>query len=755
MTPILRLAAVAAVFALSGLAAAPTLARTNHALIAAATEYPNLPRGQWLNGPVNDALLVRDFLLGNAPVPFAAANIEVLATAPGFANPTRQAVLDALQRLATRVAPGDFVYLQLSGHGSSQPTDDPGEADGRDELYLPSDVRLPTAGEQTLPNAITDNEIGAALDRIRAAGAFVWAIFDFCQSGTATRRAPTDGDGFIDRGLDPAALGLPPAAPASVGKAKRERIAPVDSHELAAPATGAQMGGLVAFFAAQSSESTQERIFFEPQSNGSVTEVTYGIFTHTLFTALARNPNLTYRQLGQSVLQQYSGDNRTKPTPMFEGDLDAPVFDSDEQAPRRQWVVTVAEDGTISIPAGQLHGLTTGARLDVLPAPGADTTLGILEVENAGPLRSTLRPAADARGDTIARAAIPKGGFVRLAALNFDFELRVARPAEGSADARYLAVLNAALDRVAGDSNRPLNLKLVDAGAPADLRLALGTEKDIAPVGGVSATAASPPQLWLLEADAAVSATATPAKIVLPAALSATPDLRLIERLAGNLVTIYRAMGLARLGATNSYRPTDISVDFYLQQSGSAAIAPMQMEATPVLAPGDQIHLGFTNTSGRAADLNILYVDADYGITLLCRTRVESKGRIFQPLKVVGDSRGAVERMIAVVTEAERFGQQEDLGFLVQRGVKKGGGGSGAGLSALLARLGNGGSSGKTGSSASSSSMAAPEPRGAVSVYPLEVLAGRAAETEIHDPRALAEAPPLREACDTTAANAG
>jgi hypothetical protein len=42
---------------------------------------------------------------------------------------------------------------------------------------------------------------------------------------------------------------------------------------------------------------------------------------------------MTYRQLGQAILQQYAADARNKPTPLFDGDLDAPVFGTKEAAP--------------------------------------------------------------------------------------------------------------------------------------------------------------------------------------------------------------------------------------------------------------------------------------------------------------------------------------------------------------------------------------------------------------------------------------
>ena len=66
-----------------------------------------------------------------------------------------------------------------------------------------------------------------------------------------------------------------------------------------------------------------------PLPKGVTDAPRFGLFTFTILSKLAENPNVTYRQLGQAVLQQYSADSRTRPTPLFEGELDARVFGTD------------------------------------------------------------------------------------------------------------------------------------------------------------------------------------------------------------------------------------------------------------------------------------------------------------------------------------------------------------------------------------------------------------------------------------------
>ena len=60
-----------------------------------------------------------------------------------------------------------------------------------------------------VPNAITDNELGAAIGRIRAKGAFVWAVFDNCHSGTITRGNAGKLPGERSRQIKPEGLGIP------------------------------------------------------------------------------------------------------------------------------------------------------------------------------------------------------------------------------------------------------------------------------------------------------------------------------------------------------------------------------------------------------------------------------------------------------------------------------------------------------------------------------------------------------------------
>src|SRR5690606_30707049 len=104
-------------------------------------------------------------------------------------SPTRAAITGELERLGVVVEPGDAVLIVYSGHGARQPDASGDEADGYDEILLPADIGVWESETSQVENAISDDEIGTYLTRIRERGAFVWVIVDACYSGTVTRAA--------------------------------------------------------------------------------------------------------------------------------------------------------------------------------------------------------------------------------------------------------------------------------------------------------------------------------------------------------------------------------------------------------------------------------------------------------------------------------------------------------------------------------------------------------------------------------------
>ena len=405
----MRLPSLAPLTAVLALAfSLPALARDNYALLVGASEYTNLDKRFWLAGPANDIDLVRTYLTLNETVPFDPANITVLADGvAGGTPPTLAAIRTGMAALQARLKPGDFVYLHFSGHGTQAPAQDPdSELDGLDELFLPVDIGLWNDTTGAVENGLVDDEIGTMIAGLRGTGATVWAVFDSCHSGTVTRAAP-GGDDVRLRKLDPTALGLAedrldaartPIQTRAVNPRAQDEP-PVDT------AASDGDGTFVAFYAAQSNEATPEKRL----PKGKPGRRSQGVFTYTIFETLADHPGITYRQLGEEVLRRYATESRARATPMFVGDLDAPVFGASGAGRVRQWPLTGTGDTVAALSAGRLHGLDDGTRLAILasPADPDDAALGYVEVADPDMFTATLVPVAEAGKPAPALADLP------------------------------------------------------------------------------------------------------------------------------------------------------------------------------------------------------------------------------------------------------------------------------------------------------------------------------------------------------------
>ncbi len=323
-----------------------------------------------LKGPPNDVRLIRDALAARG-----VRDVTVLADhVAGAARPTRAAILSALEAKAEGSGPGDFVYVHLSGHGSRQRDLNGDETDGQDEVFLPSDAGNKARGTGLFVNAITDDEIGTAMDAIRATGANVWLVMDSCNSGTGLRAG---GDRVAVRYVAPPD-GMPPPV----------RGEPRD--EAGGPALP---GGIVAFYAAQSTERAHELDF----GGTGAADDWYGLFSSRLAARLERG-DWSFRQLFLAVLgdmndRSIPGGARLQ-TPLWEGDLiDAPLFgEAPVSGPRRFPV-----DGD-RIAAGHVEGLPDGTVVGLVRAANAPAGdwIGRAQVTGATARSARLTPVDEA-----------------------------------------------------------------------------------------------------------------------------------------------------------------------------------------------------------------------------------------------------------------------------------------------------------------------------------------------------------------------
>lgn len=619
-------------------------ARENYAILIGASTYPNLAERYWLVGPANDVDLVRQYLVSNPAVPFVGENITLLADGvEGGTPPTLAAIRQAMADLAGRLQPGDFVYLHFSGHGSQSPAVDPdSELDGLDELFLPVDIGPWDDSVGQVQNALVDDEIGEMIGALRATGASVWAVFDSCHSGTVTRAAPGGSDDVRLRKLEPSALGIPDGAMQAVQSralAPREQAAsPVDA------VVGS--GSFVAFFAAQTNETTPEKRL----PRGLPERRSQGVFTYTLFEALASRPGLTYRQLGQEVLRRYAVENLARSTPLFEGDLDTPVFAGEGAAAVRQWPLTVEGD-VLSMPAGRLHGVVEGAVLAILGSP-VDTleqALGFVEVASAGAFEAEIVPVAHAGRYAPVVDELPRGAYLRKLSESLDFGLTVAMPEVGSVPAEQLAdaMMIALENELLGARTR-----IVEAGAEADLRLAVLPDSP------------RPAAIWVLPATGLVD----------EADLAATPSVdtegktpgELADVLADTLTRIGRVQNLLKLGGVYGGGALDVEVQLQTRSPDLPLLRDLAAIPVPRLVPDDEVHVLAQNNEATPVDLNVLYVGSDFSITHMFSGRLQPGDRLKQGLLRITDEAFGRDRVILLLSPAAPQSAVEDLSFLEQ-----------------------------------------------------------------------------------------
>ncbi|MDZ4069245.1 MAG: caspase family protein [Tabrizicola sp.] len=565
------------------LTALPALARENHALLIGANQYPALEERWWLKGPANDVQLVATYLTSEAPVRFAVENVTVLSDGvAGAEAPTLAAIRGAFAELTAEVQPGDFVYLHFSGHGTQAPALDPAtELDGLDELFLPVDIGPWSDQVGAVENALVDDEIGALIDGLRARGAHVWAVFDSCHSGTATR-AVEAGDEVRVRQLPPEALGIDmDGVEVTRSVEPRATEAPFDA--------GTGEGSFVAFFAAQTNEVTPEKNL----PKGKPGRKPQGVFTWTLMEVLAEYPNATYGQVGQEVLRRYAVKNLAKSTPLFEGDLDQVVFGGAGGARVSQWQAEVSDAG-FTIPAGVLHGLSEGAVLAVMgSAADADAdALGFVELTSVETFASVA--VGVEKDGKVLPADLPRGVTLRKLDEALDFTLTVALPPAGSAPADAVLAALEALRVAAGP-----RLSFVAADQDADLRLAVLPD--------------SPRQdaVWVLPATGLAEDLATT-----PSVSTGDKDgAELAAVLADTLVTMARAQNLLKLaGAVGASNP-DVRVELLTRTPEDRTLRPLPFAPVPVLLPDDEVHVLARNTGDGPVDVNVLYIGADWSIS--------------------------------------------------------------------------------------------------------------------------------------------
>lgn len=567
-------------------ATAPAEAFTRALLVG--VSYVDRP--EWrLEGPANDVALMHATLLARGVPPGA---IRVLADLlpPGAplradAAPTRAAILAGLDWLARESRPGDLVLVLLAGHGSQQPTTPSAlEPDGLDEIFLPADIGAWNGRVGRVENAIVDDEIGAKLDAIRAAGAFVVAAFDACHSGSMTRGAGTTR--ARPRSIPAGALGVPDSAPPIASLGGGQVVPPMPQ----APAPVAEQG-MVAFFAAQSDQQTFE-IEIPPVAGGP--SVVHGPLSFALAAVLREGGGRNWRDVAARMLARYEQVTRQalrKSDPLVEGDLDAALPGTTAAALRLAPAEPVlGAPGRLRLMAGRLQGLEPGTLVDLAASEAPERPVvraRILAVGLADAVAEIEEPWP---------ATLPR----RLVAMLPD---GIAPPAVNLAlpegvSAAQLRTLRVALGGVPG-------LVLVEPAAPAGLRLVRSGD-----------------QLTLVPGETTLGTDPARQPIAVPLAEPFDSAAGLLARLLTHVVAAQR---LGDLAAELASAPpgTDLRIEMRhwpspgqdpraacpaLPTAPPAGVAIVPPGAAPRLRHCDVLYVTLRNTGRVALDVGLFYL---------------------------------------------------------------------------------------------------------------------------------------------------
>ncbi len=614
----------------AGAPAQTTAAPRRFVLLVGVTRYPNLEEHWSLNGPANDAVLLKA-LLQSEPFKIPASDIAVLAGWPAdqTRRPTKANIAREFGRLAQQAHRGDQVFIAMAGHGSQQPAPKGAvdEPDGLDELFLPADITKWDGKVGQIPNAIVDDEIHAWLDAIRNAGAFVWIVFDSCHSGTMTR------GGNIERArqISPRDLGIPDQAmsAATSAAAARSRGGP----EARRPMLGLtpDAGNLVAMYAAHESETTPEKNLPEP--SGAV----HGLFTYTIDEVLrqATTP-MTYRDLAARVSERYRSLGRVGPTPTFEGGgLDQEVLGQHTWPDRPQLLLHHDVKGALELQAGDLNGLHSGDVLAVYPpagTTGAERVIGHVAITTLGPLTSAVRPEAYAgmpapRSDQLVDASRCAVAYHNVG----DLRLRVALlPEEAETDSGRRQLLHANAARLgqvlreiettsngmarATDNPRDAQwfLTVLSDGRVGLLSSSVVTTADTSEAAALSGTDNRPFLVGTLGEAQRGSAEA--------AAPSSARPLELSQKLGEVLQRIGRAQALLHMAKTAGTDTTDQVARLELTMTRRASAqdtteSPVRFtEQGVTFTEGDRVIFQLHNTGREPIDVTLLFIDSGFGI---------------------------------------------------------------------------------------------------------------------------------------------
>lgn len=334
--------------------AQPVIAEDVHALLIAVADYSGTEFAS-LDGPSNDAELMRDTLMRRFDVP--AANIRTLTD--GEASHSK--LEKEFGALARRAKPGDFVYIHYSGHGSYTEDLNGDERSGLDQTWVSFGSRQLSenqTGASEIDNYdVLDDEIERWLSPVVAKTDHVVFVSDSCHSASVTR-------------------GVGPKVRAAPKDARKHPLG--DRRDLAPTSARAIRIG--------SARDAQSAAEFQTETGDY-----YGMFTWYWAQALNdADADSTWGELFQraDVLVQRNRDGHQQP--QFEGNSNLLVFGGGVvERERAVPVIDVRRGGArVSIGAGELAGVTVGSSYSAAKKGSVELEPATMEIARVWPFES-------------------------------------------------------------------------------------------------------------------------------------------------------------------------------------------------------------------------------------------------------------------------------------------------------------------------------------------------------------------------------
>jgi hypothetical protein len=659
------------------------------ALLVGCTQYPNSGSLTELYGPANDARLFAEVL--KERFGFQDNEITILAAWPDetAARPTRVNILQAFERLARECKADSQVLILLAGHGSQIPIPaeqtnalDPRnpEPDGFDEVFLPADFAGAMSGEG---RPILDDEIGEYLQKLKAQGANVWAVFDACHSGTMWRSANGQLPAENHRGVPLSAMGIPvkQIAAARQKATTADQAEQIESSSLALDRAEGQ-GSLVAFYAAQSFELAPEMP--RPAEALPNRENYHGLLSHTIAQTLRRwQGPIAYQDLGQAIASAYRSERSGRgPTPFWEGDVQRQLLGAARLPRARFYLEKRGEQYRIS--AGSLHGLAAGAIVRVLDhaastEKGQDApAAGFLRVTKVSPTSSEIESIEYRDRKAIALDRIPLPGICELELIDHgDQRLKLA--IESGDDPATNQVLREALVRLPSAVHD--FVQIVPAPPEADwiLRTDSQTVDVSTAIGNNVHRFTLEPKQEIAESDSSQLSPASlgadsPRDTIEPPVITrrmhsqqraiyvASNASELTAQVHRDLLRIFAWENLWRTAHSTQSNRGGVRMDVQLLGQTASEMKPSEFR----LRPGQRIAAKISNDSSENHWVCLLIADAAFGVQVWYSGSVRAKSEL-RPLTatVTADSVGP-EGLILIALPFREQLQPADLGFLEQ-----------------------------------------------------------------------------------------